>query len=300
MRFARLKEYIEERIKIIDEWLHRNLPSPDSEPKPLLEAIHYAIFPGGKRLRPILTIASCELTGGNIEDALPIAGSIEMIHTYSLIHDDLPCMDDDDMRRGKPTVHKVYGEAIAVLAGDALLTMAFEFLSNVKLYKDPSLPRIITVINEIARASGIKGMVAGQTADIKWEGTQITEEKLRYIHENKTARLIEVSVKSGAIISGASYREIEALSRYGRLIGLAFQLVDDVLDETSTEEVLGKKTKKDLKRGKLSSVGLYGVENSLSLAKRFVEKAKENLAIFEEEKCWMLRDLADYIVEREK
>ncbi|MGB9668697.1 MAG: polyprenyl synthetase family protein [Thermosulfidibacteraceae bacterium] len=300
MKFEKLNSYIEEKKKIIDSWLLSHLPPPGREPKPIFEAVYYALFPGGKRIRPILAIASCELTDGNIGDVLPIACAIEMIHTYSLIHDDLPCMDDDDLRRGKPTLHKAYNEAIAVLTGDILLTMAFEYMSNIKLYKNPSLPRIVMVINEIARASGKEGMVVGQVADITWEGSSVTEEKINYIHTNKTAKLIEVSVKSGAIMSGASYREVEVLSEYGRLIGLAFQIVDDVLDVTSTSDKIGKKTKKDLSRGKLSYVALHGIENSLKKAKELVERAKEKLAIFEEEKCWMLKDLAEYIVAREK
>lgn len=290
---------MEQRRKIIDEWILNHLPPPHLEPKPLFEAIHYALFPGGKRIRPILALSASEIVCGSIEDALPVAASIELIHTYSLIHDDLPCMDDDDLRRGKPTVHKVYGEAVAVLTGDALLTMAFEILSDLRLYKNPSIPRIILVINEIARASGLGGMIKGQVADVCWEGAEVTSKKLEFIHLNKTARLIEVSLKCGAIISGAGYREVEHLAEYGRMVGLAFQMVDDVLDVTSTPEKLGKKTKKDIERGKLNCVSLYGIEGTIKKAKELIKKAKEKLNIFEEEQCWMLRELADYIVERE-
>ncbi|NPA15963.1 MAG: polyprenyl synthetase family protein [Deferribacteres bacterium] len=290
-------EYIEEKKRLIDHWLETRVPKvkPDS----LWEAINYALFPGGKRIRPVLCIAAAEVCNAKAEDVLACACAIEMIHTYSLIHDDLPCMDDDDFRRGKPTVHKKFGEALAVLAGDGLLTLAFEVLTDPNNYPDPSLPKILWVTNEIAKAAGIKGMVAGQVADIEAENRKPTPEMVDFIHLHKTAKMIEVSLKSGAILAGAGYREIERLSEYGRLIGIAFQIIDDVLGEIGSEEKLKKPVKRDREKGKATYPAVWGIEKSKQKAKSLIEEAKQKLKIFESEKCWMLRELADYIVKRE-
>ena len=294
----KLLSYLKEKKEFIDRWMRENLPPV--EPKSLREAVNYALFPGGKRIRPILCLSVCDILGEDPETVAPAACAIELIHTYSLIHDDLPCMDDDDFRRGKPTVHRMFGEALAVLAGDALLTMAFEILTDPSRYKDPSLPRILLVTNEIAKAAGGRGMVAGQVADIEAEGIeQGSLEQLEFIHENKTAKMIEVSLKAGAILCGAGYREIEKLSEYGRFIGHAFQITDDILGEVGTEDKLGKPVKKDSERGKLTACRVLGVDGAREKARALVEKAKKALSIFDKDRCWMLYELADFILERE-
>ena len=300
-RFGRLFAYIDEKRRLVDRWLDNFVPSEDTPPENLHRAIRYALFPGGKRIRPVLCIAAAEMVGGRAEDVLPVAGAIEMIHTYSLIHDDLPCMDDDDFRRGKPTVHKVFGEALAVLAGDALLTMAFEAMSDVSRYPDPSLPRIVLAINEIAKAGGSKGMVGGQVADIEGEGDESpTLEKVNYIHSHKTGKMIEVSLRVGALLAGGGYREVEVLSEYGKKIGLAFQIVDDILGEIGDEKKLGKPVKRDRQKSKCTYPAVVGIDESRKRAKELIEEAKRALSIFEDERCWMLKDLADYILERER
>ena len=300
-RFSRLFGYIEERKRLIDSWLDQFVPSEETPPSTIHKAIRYALFPGGKRIRPILCIAAAEIAGGRAQDVLPAACAIEMIHTYSLIHDDLPCMDDDDFRRGRPTVHKVFGEAIAVLAGDGLLSLAFEALSSVSAYPDPSIPRILTVIQEIAVASGTRGMVGGQVADIEAEGKQTHSlEEVEFIHLNKTAKMIEVSLKAGAILAGAGHREVERLSEYGRKLGLAFQIVDDILGEIGDEKKLGKPVKRDRELNKATYPSVVGIEGSRDRARKLVEEAKEALSIFEEEKCWVLKELADFVLMRER
>ena len=293
----RLFDYINEKKEIIDKWLKSHIPKV--KPESLYEAINYALFPGGKRIRPVLCIAAAEVCNSKAENVLACACAIELIHTYSLIHDDLPCMDDDDFRRGKPTLHRKFGEALAVLTGDGLLTLAFEILTDPNNYPEPSLPKIIWVTNEIAKASGIRGMVAGQVADIEAENKRPSLDEVDFIHENKTAKMIEVSLKTGAILSGAGFREIERLSEYGRLIGLAFQIVDDILGEIGSEEKLKKPVKRDREKGKATYPSVCGIEDSRKRAKFLVEEAKKKLNIFESEKCWMLKDLADYILTRE-
>ncbi len=299
--YSKLFSYIESKKRLVDEWLDNFVPSEDEPPQTVHRAIRYALFPGGKRIRPILCIAAAEVVDAEDVDVLPAACAIEMIHTYSLIHDDLPCMDDDDFRRGRPTVHKVFGEAIAVLAGDGLLSMAFEALTTLSAYRDPSLPRIMMVVNEIAKASGTRGMVGGQVADIEGEGRETPSvEEVEFIHLNKTAKMIEVSLKAGALLAGAGYREVERLSLYGRNLGLAFQIVDDILGEIGDEKKLGKPVKRDSQLKKSTYPAAVGLEASRKRARDLVEKAKAALDIFEEKKCWMLKDLADYVLERDR
>ncbi len=296
-----LEEYVREKKELVDRWLDRFVPSENTPPETIHKAIRYALFPGGKRLRPVLCMAAAEVVGASPEEVLPAACAIEMIHTYSLIHDDLPCMDDDDFRRGRPTVHKVFGEAMAVLAGDGLLSMAFEVLTNPGLYPNPSLPRIITVANEVARASGTSGMVGGQVLDIEGEKMESpTLEYVEQIHMNKTARMIEVSLKAGAILAGAGHREVERLGQYGVKIGLAFQITDDILGEIGDEKKLGKPVKRDRELNKATYPAVVGIERARQRAAELVEEAKKSLDIFEEKRCWMLRELADYILRRER
>ncbi len=297
----RLFSYIDARKRLVDEWLDDFLPEEGTPPSTVHRAIRYAVFSGGKRIRPILCMAAAETCGGRPEEVLPAACAIELIHTYSLIHDDLPCMDDDDFRRGRPTVHKVFGEALAVLAGDGLLSMAFEALTSVALYPEPSLPRIITVANEIAVASGTRGMVGGQVADIEAEGkSSHSIEEVNFIHLNKTAKMIQVSLRCGAILAGAGHREVERLSLYGEKIGLAFQIVDDILGEIGDERKLGKPVKRDRERNKATYPSVCGIEESRKRARALVEEAKGALDIFEESRCWMLKDLAEFVLKREK
>ncbi len=224
------------------------------------DAMAYSVFAGGKRMRPLLTLGMCEMLGGSVEDALPFACAVEFIHTYSLIHDDLPAMDDDDMRRGKPTNHKVFGEATAILAGDGLLNMAYELMSA-RCTEQPGR-RTSAAMHEVARAAGIFGMVGGQVADMYFENRNVTNRALLYIHERKTAALIKAALVSGAIIAGADEQTAAAVADAGVKLGVAFQIKDDILDVTADEQTLGKPTGSDLKNQKATYVSLHGLEKA--------------------------------------
>jgi geranylgeranyl diphosphate synthase type II len=258
--------------------------------------MRYSVFAGGKRVRPVLMLAACDAVGGNLEKAIPAACAMEMIHTYSLIHDDLPAMDDDDFRRGNPTNHKVYGEATAILAGDALLTEAFILLS-----KDDGgdAAARLKVIQEIATASGSRGMVGGQVVDMESEGKPelIDIATLSYIHTHKTGALIRASVRAGAILAGAGEERLASLTRYAEAIGLAFQIADDILDVEGTTEELGKDAGSDEARGKATYPALVGLEASKARAQELVDMALEALAGFDE-RAEPLRAIASYIVKR--
>ena len=251
-----LMRYLAERRQMVDDALLRYLPPAATPPRRLHEAMHYSVFAAGKRLRPILCMAACEAVGGCAEAALLPGIAIEILHTYTLIHDDLPAMDDDDLRRGKPTNHKVFGEANAILAGDALLTLAFEWLGQCRV-PEPYTPGALVVA--LARAAGSQGVVGGQVADLAAEGQTPDAAMLEYIHLHKTAALIQAAVSIGAMVGGATSAELDAVSRYGANVGLAFQIADDVLNETSTPEKLGKAVKSDAKRGKVTYASLYGL-----------------------------------------
>ena len=281
-----LKKYLERRRKVVDEALDNYLPKEKDEPKIIHRAMRYSVFAGGKRLRPILAMASFELVGGKGNSILPAACALELIHTYSLIHDDLPCMDDDDLRRGKPTSHKVFGEGMAVLAGDALHALAFEVLLKA---------RRIDIVSEIAKAIGTKGMIGGQVADLEAEGKKISLSKVDYIHTHKTAALIKASIRAGALLGEASSEKLNFLSGYGEKIGLAFQITDDILDVVGKEKMMGKKTGAD--QNKATYPKLIGVEKSKQKAKQLVEKAKGELEVFGD-KGLILKELADFIVNR--
>jgi len=289
-----LEQYLEQRRALVEEALDRFLPSAEAYPRLIHEAMRYSVFAGGKRLRPILTIASAEAVGGTPEDALPVAAALECIHTYSLIHDDLPSMDNDDFRRGKPTCHKVYGEALAILAGDALLTLAFSLLSQEALARKLGAERLSLLIQEVARAAGSLGMVGGQVVDILSEGREVDRETLRYLHTHKTGALIRASVLAGALVTSASKDELEALSRYGERIGLAFQIVDDLLDITGKQEEMGKPVGGDRRKRKATYPQLLGQEESRRQVEKLIIKAKEALILFGEP-AWALRSIADYI-----
>lgn len=234
----------------------------------IYKAMNHAMSAGGKRIRPTLTLAACQACGGKMEDALPFACALEMIHTYSLIHDDLPCMDDDDFRRGKPTCHKVYGEAMAVLAGDGLLTLAFETAANATLPAD----RIVKGIQTLSHLAGAEGMIGGQVVDMESEGKDISKETLTFLHQHKTGALLRAAVLLGGIAAGASEQELEQLNAYGEALGLAFQIQDDILDVTGTAE-MGKPIGSDAQQGKTTFVTKFGLEKAVEMAKEYTQKA---------------------------
>jgi len=292
-----LKEYLQRRQRLVDGALKRWVPGDREFPPQIYQAMSYSLFAGGKRLRPILALAAAEAVGGRIVDVLPLACSLELIHTYSLIHDDLPCMDDDDLRRGKPTSHKVFGEALALLAGDALLTEAFHLLTRTDLMGDVSLRRRLRAINQVARAAGSYGMVGGQVMDIASEGKEIEPHLVEYIHSHKTGSLIAASVCAGAIVGGASPSQCRALNSYGEKMGLAFQVIDDLLDVQGEEKNLGKAVGKDRARGKATYPGLFGVDESRRRAEALVEEALQHLQSFDR-RANPLREIAKFILER--
>ena len=292
-----IKSYLAKKKSIVDKTLDKLVPSTKTFPTSVHEAMRYSLFAGGKRVRPILAIAAAEALGARTSNLLPLAGSLELIHTYSLIHDDLPAMDDDDFRRGRPTCHKVYGEAIAILAGDGLLNMAFEVLSDPRRNKAVSANRLIAIINEIGAASGVRGMVGGQVVDMESEGKDIDFPTLDYIHTHKTGALIRASVRVGALYAKAGKRQFAALTSYGEFVGLAFQIADDILDITGKREEIGKDVGSDLKKGKKTFPGFYGLEGSRLRANEVADKAVHSLRDFDR-KADPLRELAQYIVNR--
>jgi geranylgeranyl diphosphate synthase type II len=292
-----ISAYLSKKKAVVDKVLDRLVPSAKLFPTSVHKAMRYSLFAGGKRVRPILAIAAAEALGARTSGLLPLAGSLELIHTYSLIHDDLPAMDDDDFRRGRPTCHKVYGEAIAILAGDGLLNMAFEVLSDPRRTKVVSANRLIAVIKEISVASGVLGMVGGQAVDIESEGREIDFPTLEYIHTHKTGALIRASVRVGAIYAKASEKRLKDLTRYGELAGLAFQIVDDILDITGKREETGKDVGSDLKKGKSTFPSFYGLKGSRLRANEVADKAIYALRDFDH-KADPLRELAKYIVKR--
>ncbi len=265
-------------------------------PEKIYEAMRYSLMAGGKRLRPILCLATCELVGGTVDMAMPAACALEMIHTMSLIHDDLPAMDNDDYRRGKLTNHKVYGEDIAILAGDGLLAYAFEFISLQTRQVSPT--QILQVVVRLAKAVGAAGLVGGQVVDLESEGnSDVTLETLNFIHRHKTGALLEASVVCGAVLANASEADLQRLSRYAQNIGLAFQIIDDVLDITATQEELGKTAGKDLQAQKATYPSFWGIEESRRQASQLVLEAKAEIASFGE-KALPLMAIADYITAR--
>jgi geranylgeranyl diphosphate synthase type II len=290
-----LKSYLASRQKMIDRALDKYLPKETTRPATIHKAMRYSLFAGGKRLRPILCLAAAEACGGKIDKAMPLACAIECIHTYSLVHDDLPSMDNDDFRRGRPTCHKVFGDGIAVLAGDGLLTMAFEIVSHTHAaprYKMPGLLR------EIAVAAGSQRLIAGQVADLEAEGRKSTREQLRYIHENKTAAILTTSVRLGAMSANANLKRLDAITRFGRAMGLAFQVIDDILDVTQTSEKLGKSAGKDVAAKKATYPAVIGLHKSRMEARRLTKRAHNALSMFGT-KGESLHALANYLLERE-
>jgi len=291
-----LTAYMADRAQAVDRALDRFLPRESAPPASLHKAMRYSVFAGGKRLRPVLVAAGAEAVGGTLEAVMPAACAVEMIHTYSLIHDDLPAMDNDDFRRGVPTSHKVFGEAIAILAGDALLTLAFRLLAN----SSPAggeAGRLRDMLIEVADAAGSAGMVGGQVADIECEGKVAGAAIVDYIHTHKTAALIRASIRSGAILAGASAAELKALGVVGDSLGLAFQIMDDILDITATSEELGKTAGKDQAQQKATYPAVHGIEASRRRAQALVADAHAALAPFGE-RAMPLRALGTIIIER--
>jgi geranylgeranyl diphosphate synthase type II len=290
-----LESYLKDRSKTVDAALDRFLPKASVKPATLHKAMRYSLFAGGKRLRPIACLAAAEACGGSIEDALPSACAVECIHTYSLIHDDLPCMDDDDFRRGRPTSHKVFGEGIAVLAGDALLTQAFDILS---FARETSRYKMRALLGELSQAAGSRKLIAGQVADLEGEGKKSSRAELRFIHEGKTAAMIVASLRLGAMSANATAAKLTGLTTFGQNLGLAFQVIDDILDITQSSEKLGKSAGKDLAAQKTTYPALIGLEAARKEARRLTKAAHASLAPFGR-KGALLHDIADYLLDRE-
>jgi geranylgeranyl diphosphate synthase type II len=296
LHHVNLKPYLIARQKLIDRALDHYLPKANTKPVTLHKAMRYSLFAGGKRLRPILCLAAAEACRGELRNALPLACALECIHTYSLVHDDLPSMDNDDFRRGRPTCHKVFGEGIAVLAGDALLTIAFEIVSKAK-----PTPRydIAMLLRELAVAAGSLKLIAGQVADLEAEGKHVKCGQLQFIHENKTAAILKSSVRLGAMSANADTKKLAAITRFGERLGLAFQIIDDILDVTQTSEVLGKSAGKDVAAKKATYPAVIGLEKSRAEARRLTREAHKALSVFSAHDAKALHALANYLLERE-
>ena len=290
-----LGAYMKVQAAAVDVALDRFLPPETQRPETLHKAMRYSVFAGGKRLRPVLVIAGAEAVGGTAERVMPTACALEMIHTYSLVHDDLPAMDNDDFRRGVPTNHKVFGEAIAILAGDALLTLAFRLVADNARTAD--LGAIQAVVADVAEAAGHAGMVAGQVADLEAEGRQVGADTLDYIHVHKTGALIRTSLRVGAMLCGATAEQVRALSVAGANLGLAFQIVDDILDVVASSEELGKTAGKDQIQQKATYPAIHGLEASRARARDLIDAADAALAVLGP-RAEPIRALGRFILER--
>src|SRR5688572_7665423 len=291
-----LVSYLQESTEAVNRALDGFLPKAKTKPSTIHTAMRYSLFAGGKRLRPALCIAAAEACGGDRKDALPFACAVECIHTYSLIHDDLPAMDNDDFRRGKPTNHKVYGEGIAILAGDGLLTQAFEILVQSKATQRYSHQ---TMVLELAQASGSLQLIAGQVADLEGEGKKISLKELEYIHERKTSALLRCAVRLGGMSANCTEAHLRALSDFGYYVGLAFQVIDDILDVTQTSEQLGKTAGKDLSAKKATYPSVVGLDKSRGIASKLTRQAYDSLKPFKG-KAVALEVLAKYLLERDR
>ena len=281
----------------MDEALEQYLPPGDLYPSRIHEPMRYSVFVGGKRLRPILLLAAAEAVGFESRHALPLASAIELIHTYSLLHDDLPAMDNSDTRRGQPSCHKRYGEAIAILTGDALLTLAFSIISQECFARLLCSDQLSWILREIAQASGAEGLIGGQTMDIISQGEEVDLSVLRYIHEHKTGALIRACLRLGGIVARASCSQLQSLTEYGERIGLAFQIRDDILD-LDEETQVGKKLGKDMDAGKATYPRLLGLEESERELQRLVEEANRAICSFPDDKAQPLRCIANHIIHR--
>ncbi|NLI82996.1 MAG: polyprenyl synthetase family protein [Deltaproteobacteria bacterium] len=292
-----LKAYLGERKQWIDAQLEKLFPAASGLEKSVVEAARYSLFAGGKRLRPILCLAAAEVAGGSPEAVMPVAAALEMIHTYSLIHDDLPAMDNDDYRRGKLTNHKVFGEAVAILAGDALLTEAFGLMAEMGSNGGFEPRKILRVIGIVVKAAGYRGMIGGQVIDLESEGRNVDITTVEYMHIRKTGALISASLEVGAILGGGSEEQIAGLKRYGHHLGLAFQITDDLLDLEGEAEVMGKTPGSDLAKNKKTYPALLGVGRSRESAREHVAEGLRALGIFGET-ADPLRAIAEYLLVR--
>jgi geranylgeranyl diphosphate synthase type II len=293
-----LKSYISQKNLIIDAALEKMIQNSPSSPT-LVKAMRYSLMAGGKRIRPVLCLAACEAVGGLPEDALTAACALEMIHTYSLIHDDLPAMDDDELRRGKATCHIAFDEATAILAGDALLTLAFEVLSSVPLTDGIQADQWLRVIRLISQAAGFRGMVQGQMLDIASEGLDLSGDELKTMHRLKTGALIESSLACGALLGGADQRQKDLLNNYAGKIGLAFQVADDILNVEGNPELMGKSTGTDSQRKKSTYPSVLGIQASRAFAEKLVQESLQALETFDKQ-ADPLRAIARYIIERKR
>lgn len=299
--------YLDERKALVEKTLREVLPPSDAVPALLHQAIHYSVFAGGKRIRPILAIAACEAVGGDRDRLLPLVVSLELIHTYSLIHDDLPAMDDDDLRRGRPTNHRVYGEDLAILAGDALQALAFAVLSDPQRGRGIPADVRLAAIAELATASGGYGLVGGQVLDLRTDSPPDTPaagpaattalDVLDGIHTRKTGALIRAAVRIGGVLAGADPEQYAALSRYGQGVGLAFQIADDLLDVEATPDEMGKATGKDRRRRKWAYPDVVGRDDSRAIAARWIDGALEAIRTFDD-RADPLREMAHFILDR--
>lgn len=288
---------LKDRVNKIEQLLNEYMPKEEGYQKKVFESMNYSLKAGGKRLRPILTLEACKIVGGEEKDAIAFAVAIEMIHTYSLIHDDLPALDNDDLRRGRKTNHKVYGEAMAILAGDGLLNYAYEIMLKESIGKNDS-EKYLKAINEIAKAAGIYGMIGGQVVDIESEGKKIDMDKLDFIHMNKTAAIIIGCMRAGAIIGNATDKQLEDITKYAKNIGLSFQIVDDILDIVGDEAKLGKNVGSDIDNEKSTYPSLIGLEKSKEVANQLIKEAKASISQISKDNAF-LNGLAEYIVDRE-
>ncbi len=295
--FNNIKKEIKTLRNLINKELNKYLSQKKDYAYIIIKAMRYSVFAGGKRLRPLLSLFTAKLLNLKYKNVLPFACAIEMIHTYSLIHDDLPAMDNDDFRRGKLTSHKKFGEAIAILAGDALLNYAFEIMLQFALKQKNNHKKFLKAIYEIANSAGIKGMISGQVVDIISENKKISKEKLKFLHFHKSAALIRSSVSSIAEISNANNKTKNLLKYFGEKIGLAFQIMDDILDEVGNEKQMGKKLNKDRERGKSTYPGIYGLSKSKEIAYNLILEAKNILSKIKGNKKGMMY-IANYIVNR--
>ncbi len=294
-----LKAYLSDKRAAVDGALTAWFPKAEGPVADLISAMKYSLFAGGKRLRPILCVAGCEAVGGSQEDVIHVACSLELIHTYSLIHDDLPVMDNDDFRRGKPTNHKVFGDAMALLAGDGLLTEAFRMMTSKEISKRVSPAVLVQAVQLISLAAGYEGMVGGQVVDIQSEGKEPDLETVKYMHVRKTGALITASVTAGAILAEAGEDAIGRIRSYGQKAGLAFQIADDILDIEGDSELLGKQTGADENKGKMTYPAVLGLDESKRIQSDLIQDAIRDLSDFGNN-AEPLRQIARYIIERKK
>jgi geranylgeranyl diphosphate synthase type II len=292
-----IETYLDERRILVDKALEKTMPQPSGLAGEVVTSMNYSLFAGGKRLRPILCIAGAEALGGSVDAVLPVACTLELIHTYSLIHDDLPALDDDAFRRGKPTNHKVFGEAVAILAGDGLLTLAFNLLVRHGLNADMDKTLLLRAIELISHAAGYQGMVGGQTVDIAYEEKEPDPAVVEYIHRHKTGSLIAAAVTAGAILAGADKDQERSINRYGQHVGLAFQIADDVLNVEGDRDMMGKGIGSDKARGKMTYPSVFGIPESKRTQGQLVDSAIDSLKEFDE-RADPLRGIARFIIKR--